>query len=96
MKDAHVSLQIIPITVPGESYCLVDRVITMIRESGIRHIVGPMETTMEGPLDSLLAIVGEAHRLCLEAGAEGALSVVKIECRQGGVSFEQKMAAWRD
>ena len=43
----NVSLQILP-SVPEERlYQVVDKVITLIEESGVKYVVGPMETTME-------------------------------------------------
>ncbi|MFA4886102.1 MAG: thiamine-binding protein, partial [Desulfotomaculaceae bacterium] len=44
--NCNVSLQVIPNVSEGDLYPLVDKVIAMIRESGVKYIVGPMETTM--------------------------------------------------
>jgi len=43
----NVSLQVLP-SVPDEQlYPVVDQVIELIKESGVKYVVGPMETTME-------------------------------------------------
>lgn len=91
----NVSLQVIPIVPEGGIYQLVDRVIELIRESGVKYLVGPMETTMEGDLHRLLEIVEKAQKLCLEHGAERVLSVVKIDCKPGGVTIEEKIGKYR-
>ncbi|OPZ71713.1 MAG: hypothetical protein BWY80_01273 [Firmicutes bacterium ADurb.Bin456] len=91
----NVSLQVVP-NVPGaELYPLVDKVIEYIKESGVTFEVGPMETTMEGELPVLLDIVAKAQEICLENGATRILTVVKIDCKAGGVTIEEKVRNYR-
>jgi uncharacterized protein YqgV (UPF0045/DUF77 family) len=87
----NVSLQVIPNVPEEEIYPAVDRVIDLIRESGVNYVVGPMETTMEGELDLLLGIVAKAQEICLQNGATRVLSVVKIDYKAGGVTIEEKI-----
>ncbi len=87
----NVSLQVVP-NVPEENlYPVVDRVIDMIRESGVKYIVGPMETTMEGELRTLLDVVARAQEICVANGASRIISVVKIDYKAGGVSIDEKI-----
>lgn len=95
MPLCNVSLQVIPVVPEGDVYPVVDRVIEMIKKAGVKHMVGPMETTMEGELDRLLAIVGEAQRVCAEAGAGRILSVVKIDYSVKGVTMDEKVGKYR-
>ena len=57
MANVNVSLQIIPRVSDERIYPVVDKVIELIANSGVKYEVGPMETTMEGELDLLLDIV---------------------------------------
>ena len=91
----NVSLQVIPIIPEAEVYPVVDKVIDLIRASGVNYVVGPMETTMEGELDLLLGIVARAQEVCLQNGATRVLSVVKIDCKAGGVTIEEKINKYR-
>lgn len=91
----NVSLQVIPIVPETEVYPVVDKVIDLIRDSGVNYIVGPMETTMEGELDLLLGIVTRAQEVCLQNGAARVLSLVKIDCKAGGVTIEEKISKYR-
>ena len=50
-RTVNVAVQVLPM-VP-ELYPVVDRAIQVIQASGVKYEVGPMETTMEGPLDRL-------------------------------------------
>jgi len=93
--NCNVSLQIIPNVPDTDLYPLVDRVIAMIRGSGVKHVVGPMETTMEGELHALLGIVERAQELCFQCGATRVLAVVKIDCGVGGVTIDEKIAKYR-
>jgi uncharacterized protein (TIGR00106 family) len=95
MSIANVSLQVIP-KVPDEKvYDVVDRVIEYIQASGVKYEVGPMETTMEGEFDQLMEIVKKAQHICIEHGATGVLSVVKISYRPEGVSIDEKIGKYR-
>jgi hypothetical protein len=63
------------ITLPSK-YCRVqcpygvNQAIAAIAATGIKYEVGPMETTVEGDIDSALAAAKAAHLACFEAGAE--------------------------
>jgi len=95
MPICNVSLQVIP-KVPGEElYSTVDIVIELIKNSGVKYEVGPMETTMEGELDKLLEIVKEAQEVCIQAGAVRVLSVIKIDYSPRGVTIDEKVGKYR-
>ena len=92
-RTVNVSVQVLPM-VP-ELYPVVDRAIQVIRASGVRYEVGPMETTMEGPLDTLLDVAKAAHLACFEAGAEKVVTIIKIGDRIGGTSIDEKVGPYR-
>ena len=91
----NVSLQVIPNVAEDRLYPVVDKIISLIRESGVKYEVGPMETTMEGDLSHLLKIVEKAQELCLAEGATRILSVVKIDYKAGGVTIDEKISQYR-
>lgn len=95
MANVNVSLQVLP-RVPDEYiYDVVDKVIELIQESGVKYEVGPMETTMEGELDILLEIVKEAQYLCIKEGATRVMSMVKIDYKPEGVTIDEKVGKYR-
>lgn len=91
----NVSLQVLPCVSEDKLYGVVDKVIEFIKESGVNYVVGPMETTMEGPLSKLLDIVKEAQTICTKAGASRVASVVKIDYRESGISIDEKIKKYR-
>jgi len=76
-------------------YSVVDKVITLIQASGLPYVVGPMETTIEGDLDSLLDLVKKAQQACVEAGANRIVSIIKIDYSPDGVTIDEKIGKYR-
>lgn len=75
---------------------IVDKVIKMVKRSGVNYEVGPMETTMEGDLETLFEIVKKAQYICIKAGVESVFTNVKIIYSPKGVlTIEQKVAKHR-
>ena len=96
MAAVNLSLQIIPLVSQDKAYDVVDRVIEYIGSRGVKYLVGPMETTMEGELEELLDIVKKAQEICTGHGAERVLSVVKIDYRPEGVTMDEKINKYRN
>ena len=95
MAIVNVSLQVLP-SVPEERiYPVVDKVIEYIKRSGCKYKVGPMETTMEGELDTLLEIVKEAQNICAGEGADRVISIVKIDYKPEGVTMDEKVSKYK-
>ncbi len=95
MPNANLSLQILPMVPQDQVYPVVDKVINLIQASGLPHIVGPMETTIEGDLDCLLDLVKKAQQACVEAGANRIVSVIKIDYSPDGVTINEKVGKYR-
>lgn len=96
MSNMHLSLQILPRVGEEELYPTVDKVIALIKASGLPHLVGPMGTTIEGEMDTLFEIVKEAHRICIAEGASRVGAVIKTDLKPGGISFEEKLGKYRN
>ena len=94
MPIINLELQVVPGGV-DDAYAVVDKVIDLIRASGVNYEVGPMGTTMEGELPALLEIVQQAQQVCVDNGASRVLSVVKIDYKPEGVTIDEKVAKHR-
>lgn len=95
MSCINVSLQVLPSVPEKDIYPVVDKVIAYIASTGVPYEVGPMETTMEGELTDLLAIVAKAQEICVAAGADRVVSLVKIDYKPGGVTMVEKIGKYR-
>ncbi len=97
MPNASVALQILPSAKnAADSWRIIDEVIKLIKRSGLKYEVGPMETTLEGDLDKLLRIVNQAQILAIDSGASTVFSIVKIIYNPKGVAtIEEKVKKHR-
>jgi uncharacterized protein YqgV (UPF0045/DUF77 family) len=66
---------------PGNAtnrYAHIEAAIALIQNSGLNYEVDALGTTVEGEPDELWPLVRRVHEACLEAGADGVVSVVKF------------------
>ncbi len=95
MAKVNLSLQVLPVVPDREIYFVVDQVIEMIHQTGLKYVVGPFETSIEGELDELLDIVKRAQSICTEHGAERVVSIVKIDYKEEGVTIDEKVSKYQ-
>jgi len=97
MFNSSISFQVLPKTAAdNEIIRIVDKVIAMIKRSDVSYEVGPMETTMEGDLETLLQIVKKAQHICIKEGAESVFTNVKIIYNPKGImTIKQKVTKHR-
>ena len=95
MAAINLSLQVLPIIEEGRIYGVVDKVIEMIDATGLKYVVGPMETTIEGELDELLDIVKKAQKICCDQSATRVISTIKIDYKQEGVTICEKTGKYK-
>ncbi|MDP2918918.1 MAG: thiamine-binding protein [Dehalococcoidia bacterium] len=93
-RTMNVSVQVLPLV--DNAYPIVDKAIEVIKASGVKYEVGPLETTLEGDnLDRLLEIAKSAHLACFEAGARKVVTIIKIADAVEGTSIEAKVGKYR-
>lgn len=96
VANALVSIQIIPKTKNNEDVIpYVDRAIEVIAKSGVKYFVSPLETTMEGELDQLLAIIQDMNAAMIEMGSPNVISQVKIYFNPSGASMDKLTEKYR-
>jgi uncharacterized protein (TIGR00106 family) len=93
-RTVNVAVQVLPLA--EDVYPIVDHAIAAIDATGVVYEVGPMETVMEGPLDTLLEAAKAAHLACFEAGAEKVVTIIKIGDAVGGTTMEEKVGKYRE
>ncbi|MGI5921579.1 MAG: thiamine-binding protein [Syntrophomonadaceae bacterium] len=94
MAEANLSLQVLPIVEEDRVYEMVDKVINIIIQSGLKYVVGPMETTVEGDLDTLLDLVKKSQEVLQAAGVPRVVSVIKIDYKPDGLTMEEKIGKY--
>lgn len=96
--NASVAIQVLPKEVTSEETIrIVDEVIAFIKSFNVKTEVGPFETTIEGEYETLMEIVKGCSKVCVDAGAPGTLTYVKINYVPTGVlTIEEKCAKHRE
>ncbi|WP_407272620.1 MTH1187 family thiamine-binding protein [Radiobacillus sp. PE A8.2] len=96
MANSLVSIQIIPKTKNGEDVIpYVDAAIAVIEEAGVKYEVHPLETTMEGELSELLAIVEKMNQKMVEIGSPSIISQIKVLYKPDGASMDKLTEKYR-
>ncbi len=97
LPTASIAFQVMPKAKNQQTaISIIDKVIAEIKKSGVVYEVGPMETTMEGDLDTLFAIVRQSQEIALKAGASQVFTNMKILYNPTGVmTIEQKVTKHR-
>lgn len=96
MANSLISIQIIPKTKDGESVIpYVDEAISVIQASGVKFEVHPLETTMEGELTELLAIITKMNERMIEMGSSNVISQVKILYQPDGITMSKLTEKYR-
>ena len=94
-RTMNVGVQVLPLV--DNVYPIVDKAIEAIKASGVKYLVGPLETTLEGDdLDQLLEVAKSAHRACFEAGASKVVTLIKIADALEGTSIEGKIGKYKE
>ena len=92
--NASVGIQVVPkVTSDEEVIRIVDAVLAYIQSTGLNYFVGPLETSIEGDFDELMAVVKECQIVAAKAGAKSVSSYVKINYRPEGdvLTIEKKV-----
>lgn len=96
MANALISIQILPKTKDGEDVIpYVDEAIRVIQESGIKYEVHPLETTMEGELQQLFAVITKMNERMIEIGSKNVISQVKVLYQPAGITMDQLTEKYR-
>lgn len=96
MGNALVSIQILPKTKDGEDVIpYVDEAIRVIKESGVKYEVHPLETTMEGELEQLFSIITKMNERMMEIGSKNVISQIKVLYQPSGITMDQLTEKYR-
>ena len=93
--EASLAIQVLPQSVSGDKVLgIVDKVIAYIKSTGLKNIVGPFETVIEGDFTRLMEIARECQMICIREGAVGLLTYMKMAYNpsDGVWSIDEKTA----
>ena len=78
-RSVNLAVQFLPLRYSQEkAYEIIDAAIAVVRESGLKYVVGPFETTIEGPYGRVLEVLNEMQEAARDAGTEELLINMKL------------------
>lgn len=96
MPYINLAIQIIPKSTTVDMYTLIDLAIEEIAKSGLKYLVCPFETVIEGDYDTVMQVVKRAQDICLTAGANEVIVNIKIHrSATMDLHFEDKIVKFR-
>lgn len=93
-----LAIQVLPSMVNDQEVCrIVDEAIDEIAKSGLKYVVAPFETTVEGDsIEEVLDLIKRIDRRTLAAGAEQAIYYMKLAHGQEDIlSIDEKIGKYR-
>lgn len=97
--SASIAIQVLPQAENDKELCrMVDEVIAYIAGTGLKYVVGPFETTIEGEsYDQLMEIAKECQKVAVRAGAPKVSAYIKVNyCPEGDIlTIDQKIGKYR-
>jgi uncharacterized protein YqgV (UPF0045/DUF77 family) len=97
MAPIAVSFQVLPggLAEQAAVYAAVDAAIAVVASSGLPYLVSPMETTVEGEYDAVMALIKRAQDAALAAGATRTMTLIKVDYNPLGSSIAEKLEKYR-
>ena len=96
---ASIAIQVLPEAENEQELCrMVDEVIAYIAGTGLRYVVGPFETTIEGEsYDQLMDIAKECQHVAVRAGAKKVSAYIKVVYRPADeiLTIDQKIGKYQ-
>ena len=92
--EASIAIQVLPFsTARDELLDIVDKVIDYIKSTGLKTVVCPFETVIEGDFEQLMEIAAECQRICIREGAADLLTYMKVAYNpnNGTLSIDEKI-----
>lgn len=87
----NAAIQLLPLGAKENKYVLIDKAIALIQNSGLNYKVCPFETVVEGPSDSVYALIHAIQKETLANNCDELLINIKIHAATRNLSFSEKL-----
>lgn len=92
----NAAIQLLPIVQDRHPYGWVDEAIAVIKDSGIKHEVGPFATVIEGSYIDVMNVVHAVNQKLVELNCSEWITSVQIQIRSNGpITGEEKTAKFQ-
>lgn len=92
----NASIQIVPIVQDKHPYEWVDEAIAIIKQSGIKHEVGPFATVVEGKYAEVMTLIENINEYLYKRGCAEWISNIQIQIRSNNdITCDEKTAKFK-
>lgn len=94
----NLAIQVLPLEKSREeAYSIIDKAIAAINASGLKYVVSPFETVVEGPYNEVMQLLGDIQSACYEAGADSLLINMKLHAsKTNNMAIDDKIGKYKD
>jgi len=90
-NQINVAIQLLPTKSSVNKIELIDKAILLIQQSGLKHLVCPFETIVEGTYEAIFKLIDDIRKQSIENGCEELIINVKIHAGAKDLFFEDKL-----
>jgi uncharacterized protein YqgV (UPF0045/DUF77 family) len=92
----NASLQILPVVQDRHPYEWVDEAIAVIRQTGVKHEVGPFATVIEGSYTEVLTVINNINEYLQQNGCAEWILNAQIQIRANAdITGDEKTAKFK-
>lgn len=91
MATVTAGFQVLPNGKDVNTDGVIPKIIEVVKDSGLKYDVGPMETVIEGTMDEVFSLIKQAQQVGIDEGASEVLTNIKIHYKPNGVSIKEKL-----
>lgn len=92
----NASVQVLPVVQDRHPYEWVDEAIDIIRQSGIRHEIGPFATVLEGRYPEVMAVIQAVNEHLYARHCHEWILNIQLQVRSGGdITGDEKTAKFK-
>ncbi|MCA6435034.1 MAG: thiamine-binding protein [Bacteroidetes bacterium] len=87
----NVAIQLLPLQTDKNTLAVIDEAIALITESGLKHLVCPFETVVEGESDKVYQLIQKIQKEIILNHASEILINLKIHAAKNDLLFMDKL-----
>jgi len=92
----NASIQILPIVNDKHPYEWVDEAIAVIQYSGIKYVVGPFATVLEGTYEEVMKVIKDVNEYLYSKGCSEWISSVQVQIRcDSDITTDEKVEKFK-
>lgn len=95
--NVNLAIQILPLRMDkADAYAAIDKAIECVKASGLKYIVCPFETVIEGPYDQVMQLMNDMQDACYSNGVQELLVNMKLHrSAENDMAIDDKIGKYR-